>query len=80
MVAVDRAGLAMSGPLAPEFSALTSVTSINVEENALSGTLPPQWSTLTNAIRVFGYNNQIGGTLPTGTDPIAPGEEGRDRV
>mmetsp|Transcript_29736 Transcript_29736/g.95606 ORF Transcript_29736/g.95606 Transcript_29736/m.95606 type:complete len:84 (+) Transcript_29736:2-253(+) len=52
VVAVDRVGLALSGPLSQEFSALTAVTSLNLEDNALVGTLPLQWSALSNLVRL----------------------------
>eukprot|EP00232_Nephroselmis_pyriformis_P001541 CAMPEP_0182914716 /NCGR_PEP_ID=MMETSP0034_2-20130328/38713_1 /TAXON_ID=156128 /ORGANISM="Nephroselmis pyriformis, Strain CCMP717" /LENGTH=1302 /DNA_ID=CAMNT_0025051499 /DNA_START=117 /DNA_END=4022 /DNA_ORIENTATION=+ len=65
VVAIERTGLGMTGPLAPDFSVLTSVTSINFENNALGGTLPPQWSTLSNVIRIVAFSNQLAGTLPT---------------
>jgi len=65
VVSIDCSGMNLTGQLVPDFSALTAVTLINVDDNSFQGTLPSEWSTLSNLNVITANNNDIDGSLPT---------------
>eukprot|EP00232_Nephroselmis_pyriformis_P004131 CAMPEP_0182914988 /NCGR_PEP_ID=MMETSP0034_2-20130328/38850_1 /TAXON_ID=156128 /ORGANISM="Nephroselmis pyriformis, Strain CCMP717" /LENGTH=596 /DNA_ID=CAMNT_0025051777 /DNA_START=10 /DNA_END=1798 /DNA_ORIENTATION=- len=71
VVAVNRGGQGLAGPLAPEFSALTAMTHLGLGVNGLTGTIPAQLSTMASLSYLALQTNDLTGTIPAQLSTLA---------
>lgn len=52
-----------------EYSALSKIASLKLDDNRLTGTLPPLWKALTNLRELRLNKNSLSGTIPCVPSP-----------